>query len=112
MSVAHIGCGEFPFINAKMSFSPFFGDHSTSGGSNPSSKGTGPYIPPTPGPAPHHGNGGTKGFDPRLYESPPQQAPNTSPGGGKSHGHSGHTSVPAPGTGNGSPTSPTNTATG
>jgi penicillin-binding protein 1A len=113
MSPAHIGCGEFSFINAKMSFSPFFGDHSTSGGSKDST-GNG-YIPSTPGPAApaprRHGNGGTKGFDPRLYETPPQQAPNK-PGGGKGHGHGGQTAAPGAGTGNGSPTSPNNTATG
>jgi penicillin-binding protein 1A len=90
MQAAHQGCGDFGFLNASMSFHPFFGDHSATGGSGPG----GAYTTPGPGgtPAPR-GNGGTKGFDPRLYESPPQQAPNTSPGGGrgggKGHGHAG-----------------------
>jgi penicillin-binding protein 1A len=125
MAPAHIGCGEFPFINEKMTFSPFFGDHSSTGHAKP---GSGDYVP-TPGGTPYRGgggggtggggngggNGGTggNGFDPRLYESPPQQEPGTkTPGGGKGHGHGHGNQTAAPSPGNGSPTSTSLTGTG
>src|SRR4051794_3093925 len=75
MAVAHQGCGDFGFLSEKTKFYPFFGDHSSTGRSKSGRGGyTSPGIPP-PTDNGGTGGGGKKGFDPRLYESPPQQAP-------------------------------------
>jgi penicillin-binding protein 1A len=85
MNVAHSGCGEFDFLNATTSFSPFFGDHATTGKQG----GYGGTYAPSPG-GPSAGGGGGKGYDPRLYSSPPQKSPHvTPPGGGGGHGGGG-----------------------
>jgi penicillin-binding protein 1A len=111
MSSAHNGCGQFDFLDAKMTFRPFYGDHSTTGKSG--SGGKNYYGPRSYSPAPNGGGG----FDPRLYESPPQKSPNTSPdeGGGGHGGKGGGTGggpTALPGGGNGGPNSPATTGTG
>jgi penicillin-binding protein 1A len=113
MTEAHIGCSQFDFLNASMTFHPFYGNHSTTGKSGAQGNfGPRSYGPPT------GGNGGTRGFDPRLYESPPQQAPGIKPphGGGGGHGGkgggTGGGTITLPGGGNGGPNSPTATGTG
>ena len=100
-------CGDFPPPKTPFQSSPFFGKYSRGGGSNtggsydPNSNGTGAFTPSAPAaPAPetddkpengggggnddaggNNGGGGNDdgGFDPDLYESPPQGPP---PGGG------------------------------
>ncbi len=69
-------CRSFPPPNEPASFSPFFGRHATTGRSYDRSYGG-------------QGTGGTgdnsaggqdyRGYDPRLYEAPPQQAPAPTP---------------------------------
>ncbi len=78
-------CSDFPRPKHRVPFSPFSGRYSSTGGgksgrsysksnynyrSSPSGGGTGS----TGG-----GGGGSQGYDPRLYESPPQPAPKVSP---------------------------------
>src|SRR4051812_26685361 len=68
MTTAHDGCGQFDFLNATMAFHPFYGDHSSTGkrggsGGSYSQRGYG---------GPSAGGGGGNGYDPRLYETPPQ----------------------------------------
>jgi penicillin-binding protein 1A len=97
-------CGDFPKPTQPMHFSPFFGKYSSSGGrgtgdsSKDSQFGTGgtnyatPTTPVTPDPSapatPKKDKGGKKGFNPDLYESPPQAPPAapkpapSDPGGG------------------------------
>jgi penicillin-binding protein 1A len=103
MSVAHgSDCSDFPQPKERADFSPFYGHYSStgSGGSSGSYGGgsNGSYSRPS---EPSGGNkspstgGGTGGYDPRLYESPPQKPPHVSPsprepappsGGGKKGG--------------------------
>ena len=101
-------CNDFPQPKQAANFSPFFSKQSRTGTSSGGSYNTGPA--PT-GPA-AEGNGGgtdtqqgggTRGYDPRLYEAPPQQAPRTQtppeprphprprriPGGGNGNGNGG-----------------------
>ena len=75
-------CNDFPQPKQAANFSPFFSKQSRTGTSSGGRYNTGPA--PT-GPA-AEGNGGgtdtqqgggTRGYDPRLYEAPPQQAPRT-----------------------------------
>jgi penicillin-binding protein 1A len=116
MSVAHgADCSDFPQPKERVSFSPFYGQYSsTGGGGNRGSYGggsAGTYGGGTGGSynrsAPSGGTGspstggGTGGYDPRLYESPPQPEPHVAPpppppapappatggGGGNGHGH-------------------------
>jgi penicillin-binding protein 1A len=97
-------CGDFPKPKQPIHFSPFFGKYSRSGGrdtgdsSKDSQFGTGgtnystPTSPVTPAPStpatPKKDKGGKKGFNPDLYESPPQAPPAapkpapSDPGGG------------------------------
>jgi penicillin-binding protein 1A len=115
MSVAHgADCSDFPQPTERVSFSPFYGQYSSTGGggyrgsygggsagsygggtggsSNGSAPSGGTGSPST--------GGGTGGYDPRLYESPPQPEPHVAPpppppapppatggGGGNGHGH-------------------------
>jgi penicillin-binding protein 1A len=97
-------CGDFKPPKQPMQFSPFFGKYSRSGGRNTGDSSrntfgnggapyTAPTSPTTPAPTtPGRGKKnktGTKGFDPGLYESPPQGPPpaaktpaKSDPGGG------------------------------
>jgi penicillin-binding protein 1A len=97
MSKAKRGyCGTWKTPKEPFVSQPFFGRYSRSGGtgSDPDySYGTGTTTPAAPAPtaAPaepdngggnNGGGGGNQDFDPNLYESPPQEAPNTDAGGG------------------------------
>jgi penicillin-binding protein 1A len=86
-------CGDFPPPTTPVVWAPFYGHYATTGA-------PGPQVPTTT--TPGTGTGGTapgtyKGYDPRLYASPPQGAPKTSPPssphnhtpGGNGHGNSG-----------------------
>jgi penicillin-binding protein 1A len=78
MSVAHgSDCSPFPQPKQPVHFEPFYGDHSTTGrsGSNSNYKST-PYSGPGNSSG---GGGGYRGYDPRLYASPPQPAPRPVP---------------------------------
>src|SRR3954449_10571326 len=86
MNVAHgSDCSDFPQPKEPVHFSSFYGHYSSTGSSGSSSnysyRGT-PYSG-SGGTSTGGGSGGTggptHGYDPRLYESPPQQAPNASP---------------------------------
>jgi penicillin-binding protein 1A len=59
-------CRSFPQPTTPVTFSPFFGKHSRTGKSPTDSSG-----------GTSAGGGGYKGYDPRLYAQPPQQAPST-----------------------------------
>ena len=100
-------CGDFTQPTTPVVWSPFYGHYATTGAPGP----TAPTAPTTTTP----GTGGTspgsyKGYDPRLYSSPPQGAPKTqsppssppghTPGGG-GHGNGNGNS------GGGSPADPT-----
>jgi penicillin-binding protein 1A len=91
-------CGDFPLPLTPVHWAPFYGHYTTTGSTGP----TGPVGPTGP-----KTNGGatTKGYDPRLYSTPPQKSPKTpsskpkepsSGGGGGGNG-----------TGGGSPADPT-----
>jgi penicillin-binding protein 1A len=79
MTVAHGNdCADFPQPKEPVHFSSFYGHYSSTGSggsSNYSFRGT-PYSGSGNSTG---GTGGTRGYDPRLYESPPQQAPKISP---------------------------------
>ncbi|HYP47358.1 MAG TPA: transglycosylase domain-containing protein [Thermoleophilaceae bacterium] len=103
-------CSDFPMPKEPARFTPFFGKFSSTGG-----RGTGGYYssessgsqdaPATPGA--DTGGEGNGEFDPRLYESPPQEAPDTQPepapaeppsdGGGGGGGGSGPSGGSGPG---------------
>jgi penicillin-binding protein 1A len=107
MNIAHgSNCDTFPLPTTPVVWAPFYGHYATTGapGSATGATGATGVAPPTT--TPSNGTGGTapgttKGYDPRLYASPPQGPPASKtpsphshkPGGG-SHG------------GGGSPTSP------
>jgi penicillin-binding protein 1A len=93
-------CGDFPPPTTPVVWAPFYGHYATTGA-------PGPEVTPNTPTTPANGTGGTapgtyKGYDPRLYASPPQGAPKTpkppsspspqhqSPsGGGNGNGNSG-----------------------
>jgi penicillin-binding protein 1A len=63
------GCETFPAPEDPVDFTPFYGEYSSTGGSSSSgSYSTAPYSGPST-------DGTTGGYDPRLYEAPPQEAP-------------------------------------
>jgi penicillin-binding protein 1A len=88
MGIANGGeCATFPAPKEQVDFTPFYGEYSSTGGS--SSSGT--YST-----SPYNGTGGgtTGGYDPRLYEAPPQEPPAPppepapeSPGNGNGNGN-------------------------
>ena len=74
MSVARgDDCDSFPQPEEAFESQPFYGKYS-SGGSSSSSSSGGTYYPPTTS-APPETEGGDEAYDPRLYEAPPQPAP-------------------------------------
>jgi penicillin-binding protein 1A len=93
-------CGDFALPTTPVVWAPFYGHYATTGA-------PGPEVTPTTPTTPTNGTGGTapntyKGYDPRLYASPPQGTPKTgtppsspsphnqSPGGGgNGNGNSG-----------------------
>jgi penicillin-binding protein 1A len=63
------GCETFQAPEDPVEFTPFYGEYSSTGGSSSSgSYSTAPYSGPGT-------DGTTGGYDPRLYEAPPQEAP-------------------------------------
>src|SRR5919109_3801405 len=79
MTVAHgSDCSDFPQPKDRVDFSPFFGHYSSTGGGG-SYGGSGSYrSPPSNGQSDRSTGGGRYGgYDPRLYESPPQPEPQT-----------------------------------
>jgi penicillin-binding protein 1A len=102
MTIAHGDyCGDFPQPKNPVQYSPFFGHYSSTGTSSGGNYyyRSQPYTPPKPDAGgtdgKKNGTGGTggggRGYDPRLYESPPQGAPKTKPpsGGGGTGGGGG-----------------------
>ena len=83
MRNAHGGkCNGFPQPKEPANFSPFFSHSSQTGTSG--STGSTTRAPRRPARRPrateprrHPAGGGNRGYDPRLYEAPPQQAPRT-----------------------------------
>ena len=78
-------CNDFPQPKQRVSFSPFFsrssqtGTSGTGGSYDSGSTPSGPAAEGNGGDTDTQQGGGTNGYDPRLYESPPQQAPQTKP---------------------------------
>jgi penicillin-binding protein 1A len=93
MRVAKGGyCGDFPQPKEPASFSPFFGSSASTGSTDSSDQyGTSPPTTPVPAPAvPEPDTGGDEeGFDPDLYESPPQGPPGGGNGNGNGNGNGG-----------------------
>ena len=91
-------CGGFKQPKEPASFTPFFGEFSKTGSSSSNySYGTGtsgttpapaPAAPTTPSAPEGDGGGNGQGFDPDLYESPPQGPPAT-PNSGNGNGGAG-----------------------
>jgi penicillin-binding protein 1A len=77
MMVAKGPCKEFPPPKERVQFHPFFGRYSSTGGQIGGSNDY--YKAPPPKGSGDTSAGGQKyrGYDPRLYESPPQDAPKT-----------------------------------
>jgi penicillin-binding protein 1A len=85
-------CGDFTPPTTPVVWAPFYGHYATTGA-------PGPQVPTTTTPNPSTGGtapGTYKGYDPRLYASPPQGAPKTKTphnhtpsGGGNGNGNSG-----------------------
>jgi penicillin-binding protein 1A len=79
MNVAHGGdCESFPQPQNPVKFDPFFGHYSSTGKSGTSdSRNGGSYRAPPPSGTGDNSAGGQnyRGYDPRLYEAPPQSAP-------------------------------------
>jgi penicillin-binding protein 1A len=84
-------CSDFPRPKDPVEFSPFYGHYtsrgsggysgrygSSSGGGSSNGGGNG-NPPPSGGNDSPSTGGGTGGYDPRLYEAPPQQAPDVAP---------------------------------
>jgi penicillin-binding protein 1A len=89
-------CGDFTLPKTPVVWAPFYGHYATTGATGPSvpTTGTAPQTPGTGGTSP----GSYKGYDPRLYASPPQGPPSTqtpsqpspkgqTPGGGHGNGN-------------------------
>jgi penicillin-binding protein 1A len=80
MTTAHgTDCNSFPTPTTPVQWSSFYGEHSANGLKTPSGGyyGGGTTSAPT---TPQSGTGSNPGgYDPRLYASPPQQAPHTQP---------------------------------
>jgi penicillin-binding protein 1A len=93
MSVAHRGfCGDFPAPKTPFVSHPFFGKYSKQGGPTDTTVPYNNYYPNN-GTQPQYNQGNktggkSKSYDPRLYEAPPEPAPQTAP--------------PSPGNGNNS----------
>jgi membrane peptidoglycan carboxypeptidase len=99
MTAAHTDCTSFPQPKNPPDFSTFFGDHSASGRDLGGAGGG--YSPPS-GADNSAGGQDYKGYDPRLYASPPQgPPPATPPPSGGVHPGGGAGGGPGPGAGSG-----------
>jgi penicillin-binding protein 1A len=78
MNVAKRGfCGGFPPPKEPIQFRPFFGRYATTGSAETDPDNDG-YRSPGGGAGDNSAGGGDyRGYDPRLYEAPPQQPPST-----------------------------------
>jgi len=81
------GCADFKEPKTPFNSAPFFGRYATTGAPNTYSytdPNTGAYAPPAQDQPPDQGGGGggTGGYDPDLYETPPQPAPEVPNGNG------------------------------
>jgi hypothetical protein len=79
-------CPDFPQPKDRASFSPHLGRGSQTGstqvgngGGGGGGGGGGSYAPAPSGGATNPGSGNYRGYDPRLYEAPPQSAPRPVP---------------------------------
>jgi len=96
-------CDSFRPAVDEPDFSPFYGKYSSTGTSGDTNYGYSPsqsYTAPAPSGAGDNSAGGKdySGYDPRLYESPPQDAPDAPP---TEPGDGGATAPPGNGNGNG-----------
>jgi penicillin-binding protein 1A len=97
MTPAHTDCTSFPKPKTPVRWSAFYGNHAATGQSLPGNS----YSSPAPSGSNNSAGGQDyKGYDPRLYAEPPQDAPDTSPpptppgngngnGGGNGNGNGG-----------------------
>ncbi|HEX2234134.1 MAG TPA: transglycosylase domain-containing protein [Thermoleophilaceae bacterium] len=94
-------CETFPPPKDPADFSPFYGEYSSTGGSSSYSYDDRDGYSSTPYTAPSDGtsDGTTGGYDPRLYESPPQEAPAPAPPPGGGGGGGGGEAEGSPGGG-------------
>jgi penicillin-binding protein 1A len=103
MSVAKgANCDSFrPSVDSP-EFTPFYGEYASTGTSSDTNYSTTPYTAPAPeGPGDNSAGGENySGYDPRLYESPPQEAPE-SPAPAPPGPGDGGVSPPGNGQGNG-----------
>ncbi len=102
MMVAHGNfCGDFAPPTTPVHWAPFYGHYATTGATGP----TGPAGPTGPSTTPktNGGAGPNKGYDPRLYTSPPQKSPKKNQSKDKNKGGGGNGN----GAGGGSPADPT-----
>jgi penicillin-binding protein 1A len=100
MTVAHgNSCDDFPPATTPVQWAPFFGHYATTGATGS----TGPAGPQNKKPKSNGGATPNKGYDPRLYTSPPQKSPkdHSKPNKGGNGGGGGN------GAGTGSPADPT-----
>jgi penicillin-binding protein 1A len=81
MSTADAGqCESFRVSEDSPEYTPFYGDYASTGTSSDTSYSTSTYTAPAPTGTGDNSAGGENydgGYDPRLYESPPQDAPET-----------------------------------
>jgi hypothetical protein len=82
MSTADKGqCESFPASSESPQYTPFYGQYASTGTSSDTTyDSTSTYTAPAPTGAGDNSAGGENydgGYDPRLYESPPQDAPDT-----------------------------------
>jgi penicillin-binding protein 1A len=90
MRVAKRDCRPFPRPNNPASLNAYYGSNASTG--RRYGRGGYDYRAPAPGGGSNSaGGGGYRGYDPRLYDAPPQPAPNTVPpsGGGGGGGGGG-----------------------
>jgi penicillin-binding protein 1A len=93
-------CNDFPEPTEPFEASPFFGDYATTGSSSSYDDDSSYYEPAPEEPTEEPDTGGTDqngGYDPRLYEAPPQAAPEPQgpPGNGNGQGNGPPTAPPA-----------------
>jgi penicillin-binding protein 1A len=77
MNVAHTSCSSFTPATTSPQWTTFFGSHSASGSNVPGNQYN--YRAPSGAGSNSAGGSGYKGYDPRLYASPPQGPPSTNP---------------------------------
>jgi penicillin-binding protein 1A len=100
MNVAHTTCPSFTPASTSPQWSTFYGNHSSSGSNVPGNRYN--TAPSTGGAGSNSAGGsGYRGYDPRLYASPPQGPPKTSPPPKTPSGNNGNGNGNGHGNGNG-----------